>query len=216
MNSDCPQIILVSQLIDNELSDEERSRLIDHIAQCEVCAGEIENIKKVRSSLELLEADPSTKRRIRRAVLSQPPPKAFACRRLSVPLPIAAAIALLLGASVIGNAYFGFFRTVGEQAIHKNVVSPDVVSDSAKQMISVKKDGSPEIKHQAMTDAKIFETSSSHKKHKKMGVTPSTSGVEPFVTTLQTDRYIAEFATTTEYRFYPLPKIYSGGFNPSE
>jgi hypothetical protein len=85
------------------------------------------------------EADPSAKQRIHSALLNKNIRMAFASRRMLVPLPIAAAIMLMLGASVIGNAYWGFFRPVREQIVCRNVYLPNRASDPAKEAAAMKK-----------------------------------------------------------------------------
>jgi hypothetical protein len=217
MNSDCPQASLVSQLIDDELSDGERSSLVEHIAQCEVCTSEIDNLKRLRSTLALLSADPSAKQRIHNALSTPKTGMTFARRRLLVPLPIAAAILFMLGASVIGNAYWGFFRPVREQIVYRNVYLPSQVSDPGKETAAVKKMGDLPTKQQAITGSHSIESDdASPKRHNRVNSAPIKPGVKHFITTLQTGRYIAAFSTTTEYKFYPIPKIYNGGLNPSE
>jgi hypothetical protein len=216
MNSDCPQAGLLSQLIDNELSDGERSSLVEHIAQCEVCTREIDTLKRLRSTLALLSADPSAKQRIRNALSSKKNRMTFAGRRLLVPLPIAATIMLMLGASVIGNAYWGFFRPVREQIVYKSVYMPSQASNPAKETAEVKKTVDSAARQQEMADSQSIVSGVSPKRHNRANASPIEPGVKTFIATLQTDRYIAEFSTTTKYRLYPIPKIYSGGFNFSE
>jgi hypothetical protein len=216
MNSDCPQASLVSQLIDNELSDGERASLLEHVARCEVCTREMDNLKRLRCTLALLSANPSAKQRIRNALSSKKTSMTFAGRRLAVPLPIAATIMLMLGASVIGNVYFKFFRPVREQMVYKSVYLRNQVSDPAKETAAVKKTIDPAARQQVTTDLQSIDYDLARKRHNRSNVAPVKPRVKPFVATLQTDRYIAEFTTTTEYRFYPIPKIYSGGLNPSE
>jgi hypothetical protein len=216
MNSDCPQASLVSQFVDNELSDGERSSLLEHIAQCEVCAREIDSLKKLRSTLALLSADPSAKQRIRDALLIKKASTNFAGRRLMVPLPIAAAIMLMLGASVIGNAYWQFFRPVREQIVYKSVYLPNQDPDHAKETAEAKKSVDSAARRQERADLKSITSGESRKRHTRVKPPPIEPGVKTFFTTLQTDQYIAKFSTTTEYRLYPIPKIYSGGLNVSE
>jgi hypothetical protein len=216
MNSDCPQAILVSSLFDDELSDEERSSLAEHIIQCEVCTREIDNLKRLRSTLALLGADPSAKQRIHNTLLTQTTGMTFASRRLLVPLPIAATILLMLGASVIGNAYWGLFRPVREQIVYRNIYLPRQVSDLGKETAAAKKTVDFAAKQQAIADLQNTESGVSRKRHNGANFAPMKPGVKHFIATLQTDRYIAEFSTTTEYKLYPIPKIYNGGLNPSE
>ena len=216
MNSDCPQASLVSQLIDDELSDGERSSLVEHVAQCEVCTREIDNLKRLRSTLSLLSADPSAKQRIRNALSSKKTRMTFAGRRLLVPLPIAATIMLMLGASVIGNAYWGFFRPVREQIVYKSVYLPNRVSEPAKETAEVKTTVDSAARRQATANSQSIDSGVSRKRHNGVNAPQIEPGTKLFIATLQTDRYIAEFSTTTKYRLYPIPKIYSGGLNFSE
>jgi hypothetical protein len=216
MNSDCRCLSLMSQFIDDELPEEERSKLAEHIAQCETCTREIENLKKLRSTLALLGSDLSAKQRILKSLSSQKPKMAFAARSLMVPLPVAASIILLLGVSVIGNAYLGFFRPIRQQIVYKSVASPDRVSDSEKEAVAAKKIIEPAVKQPTTTDSQSIDSGTFHQKHNRVNVASVRSDTKSFVATLQTDRYSAEFTTTTEYRLYPIPKIYSGGINSSE
>jgi hypothetical protein len=210
MNSDCPQVSLASQLIDDELLDGERSRLIEHIAQCEACTREIENLKRLRSALERLSADPSAKQRIRNALSSKKNGMTFATRRLLVPLPIAATIMLMLAASVIGNAYWGFFRPVREQIVYKSVYLPNQVSESAKETAD------SAARQHASANSQSIDSGVSRNKHRGIDAPHIQPKEKLFIATFLTDRFIAEFSTTTKYKLYPIPKIYSGGLNISE
>jgi hypothetical protein len=216
VNSDCPQASLVSQLVDNELSDGERASLLEHLAQCEVCTREMDNLMRLCSTLALLSADPSAKQRVRNALSSKQTRMSFAGRRLLVPLPIAATIMLMLGASVIGNAYWQFFRPVREQIVYRSVYLPNRVSNPAKETDEVKKTVDPAARQQETADSQSIDSGVSRKRHNRVNASSIEPGVKTFIATLKTDRYIAEFSTTTRYMLYPIPKIYSGGLNFSE
>jgi hypothetical protein len=215
MNSDCRYLSLVSQFIDDELPEEERSRLVEHIAQCETCTREIENLKKLRSALALLGSDISAKQRIRKSLPDQNPKSIFAARRLMVPFPIAASILLLLGVSVICNAYLGFFRPVREQIVYKSVAPPDRVSDTEKEAIAVKEIIEPAVK-QTTVDSRSIDSGSFPKKRTRVNDASVKPDSKQFVNNFQANRYTAEFITSTEYRLYPIPKIYSGSIHSSE
>jgi hypothetical protein len=213
MNPDCPQSFLLSQFIDDELSDEERSNLLQHAAQCESCAREIDALRNLRSALSLLSTDPSAKQRIRNKLLNKNAGMTFTGRRLLVPMPIAATIALILGASVIGNIYWGFFRPVREQIVYKNMYLPNQSSDPLKNNTAMKKAIDYPPDRQATADLQSMDSGASPKKHTRVNAVPVEHGMKPFVATLQTDGYIAEFSTMTQYRVYQIPKIYNGGLN---
>ena len=133
-----------------------------------------------------------------------------------VPFPIAASILLLLGVSVICNAYFGFFRPVREQIVYKNIPAPDRVSDSEKKSVAAKEIIEPAVKQQTTVDSRSIDSGSSPKKRTRVNDASVKPDSKQLVNNFQTNRYTAEFITTTEYRLYPIPKIYSGGINPSE
>jgi hypothetical protein len=216
MNADCPQAALLSQLIDDELSDGERSSLAAHISQCDVCTREMDNLKSLRSTLELLSADPLAKRRIRNALMNPKSVRSFAGKRLFVPLPIAAAIMLMLGTSVIGNVYWGFFRPVREQIVYKSITMPKGASDLVKETATVNTIVDSTAMQQKTADLQGMDSGIFRKKHNRINAALIEPEEEPFIAALQTDQYSAEFSTTTEYRLYSIPKIYSGGLNFSK
>jgi len=215
MNSDCPQLASVSLLIDGELADEERSSLMEHLGICDACSRELEELRRLRSALSYIGVDPSARQRISNSLLHLDPKMALARRTLSVPLPIAAAILLLLGLSVIGNSYLGLHRQSEKQGARSGIDLPERKAEPNPGTARAKNPIEPAA---GLANAKSVNTDSGLYGNKDHGPNHTTIGSapKPIVVTLRTGQWTVEFATKNEYRPYAIPKIYSGSFNPSE
>lgn len=214
MKSDCPHTVLVSQFVDNELSDQERSFLDEHFAQCSDCSDELERMRKLRSTLSsAIYADPSTKQQIYDVVSSRARRRRLLSGRLSIPLPVAAALLMAFAASVIGNAYWGFFRAAHERIVYKETRLPDVVGGSAGKIPANKGSGDAADAMNSRT-VKAYQPGHSNVRPHPGPAVPRDPGA--FAARIQTDRYATEFMTAVEYRLYAIPKIYAGGVNFSE
>ena len=215
MNSDCPQLDLVSLLIDDELTDQERTRLVEHLEDCEACARELDDMKRLRSALSRVDTDHTAKDRILRSLPPLTPRLAFVGRRVSVPLPIAAAILLLLGLSAIGNAYWGFRRPYHAQGAYSSVGLSEPKSEPNPGAMGEKNPNEPAAGQVTAGSLKIDSGPARQGNKKAMPAAPGPTA-KPFVVTLQSERWTVEFVTRTEYRPYAVPKIYIGSINPSE
>ena len=200
MNTDCPHLESVSLLVDEELPDEDRAHMIEHLDACKACHQEFLDLQRLRSTLTSMAVDPSARRRVFSA-LPQPKPAAWLSRkRVSVPWPIAAAILLLLAASGLGNAYLGLRSKPKEQFVQKSLQtagnnSEITAGDSAGSVQTVRAPG----KGSASNNVAAMPAARS------------------FVVTLETEQKTIRFVTQTDYRPYPVPRIYvRNRFNSSE
>ena len=200
MNTDCPHLESVSLLVDGELPDKDRTHMIEHLDACKACHQEFLDLRRLRSTLTSMAVDPSARQRVFRA-LPQPRPAARLFRnRVSVPWPIAAAILLLLAASGLGNAYLGLRSQPREQFIQKGLPSagndPEIPpGGGAGNMQAMRAPGAG--------------SASTH-----VSAMPA---ARSFVITLETEQKTLRFVTQTDYRPYPVPRIYvRNRFNSSE
>jgi hypothetical protein len=216
MNSDCPQRISVSQLVDNELTEQERASLIEHIGTCTVCKAELDELNRLRSSLACLAADAAVKASMRKSLPRDGQVARFVRQKLAVPLPIAAAILLLLGISVCGNAYLGLRQTSDGQADRRHIeraglkppAAPETVAGGTRAAVDVSKPG-PQI-----TAAKPGAAPAKSALQNAASGSPS---AKSYVLALESEEGTIRFVTNTEYRLYPVPKIIVGNpINPSE
>jgi len=114
MKADCPELISVSMYVDGELPDQERSALLHHIENCSVCKEELETLNGLRATLGQMATDDAVKQRIFDSLV--PVQSAgMLRRRISIPLPAAAAVLIALAASVVINGYLALPRAVGKQ-----------------------------------------------------------------------------------------------------
>jgi anti-sigma factor RsiW len=191
MNTDCPHLESVSLLVDEELPDEDRAHMIEHLDACKACHQEFLDLQRLRSTLTSMTVDPLARQRVF-STLPQPKPAVWLSRnRISVPWPIAAAILLMLAASGLGNAYLGLRSKPKEQFIQKGLQTagnnPEITSGGSAGSVQTTRapgGGSASNNVAAMPAARSF------------------------VVTLETEQKTIQFVTPTDYRPYPVPRIY--------
>ena len=197
MSAECPRLILVSQYADDELAEPESSELIEHIKVCQQCSDELAAVIRVRKTLASMPVDGVARQRVFTSLAGRTQP--VAKRTISVPLPVAAALLLMLAASVLGNAYLGVWRTQRQGASPEQqsepVTSPSPARSRASGEPLASSRESPRQPRQATVAAKRA---------------PKLSTV-----TFECDQQVSESVIESEYRLYPEPKIYAGGvYNP--
>ncbi len=216
MNSDCPQRISVSQLVDNELTEQERDSLNEHLGACPVCREELAELNRLRSSLARLPANAAAKVNILESLRCDGRVARFRRQKLAVPLPIAAAILLLLGISVCGNAYLGLRRKSDGQTDRRKIErvvqqSPAATEEAAAGAGATSDVGGPgrpvrTVKPDVPPVRGALKT-----------VASRSSSTKSYVLSLESEEGAVRFVTTTEYRLYPVPRIIVGSrVNSSE
>ncbi len=200
MNTDCPHLESVSLLVDEELPCEDRAHMIEHLDACTACHQEFQDLQRLRSTLTSMAVDPSARQRVF-STLPQTKPAAWLPRnRVSVPWPIAAAILLLLAASGLGNAYLGLRSNPKEQFIQKGL-------QPARKRSGITSDGTA-------GSVETIRAPGSSSASNNVAAMPA---ARSFVVTLETEQQTIRFVTKTDYRPYPVPRIYvRNRFNSSE
>ncbi len=109
----CPDDRILSMFYDDQLSGQERARVLDHASGCSRCGNIISGYERISAFLvsQPLPDFSAGRERIRKAVFRRPPkpsPLALFSRKISVPIPIAAAavaalIVLLIGIGVLDD-----------------------------------------------------------------------------------------------------------------
>ncbi len=191
MNLECQHLASVSLLLDDELPDADRDRLVEHLGVCETCHKEFLDLQGLRATLTGMAVDPSARQRVFLA-LPQPKPAAWFSRKtVSIPWPVAAAILLLLAASAAFNAYLGLRSKPKEQVAQNNI-----------QLAG----------HELERDSGGIPSAPGKVQAPRSGAASNGSAAAPgansYVVTLQTEQESIRFITKTDYRPYRVPRIY--------
>jgi anti-sigma factor RsiW len=216
MNSDCPQRISVSQFVDNELTEQERVSLNEHLVTCTACKEELAELNRLRSSLACLTADPTVKVNILKSLPRDGQVARFTRQKLAVPLPIAAAILLLLGISVCGNAYLGLRQKANGQTDRKNIERAGLQSPAAPGAVAGGTGAPGDVSRPGRQITAVKPDISPAKSALQTAPSGSASA-KSYVLALESEEGTVRFVTNTEYRLYPVPKIIVGSrVNSSE
>jgi hypothetical protein len=199
MNEACPQLNSLNMLFDDELPQEDRVSLIDHLRVCEICKGEFDQFQRIRTALNSMAIDPSARQRVLSSLPHATPIVLLSRRRVSVPWPVAAAILLLLAASVIGNAFLGLRSRSKEQNVQKAV---QLVSNKPELFSAASGEGS------RTTGAENLPAPLGKGETHTAGTTKERPVAKFSVITLETEHETMRFVTSTEYRPYSVPRIY--------
>ena len=215
MNMECPNLASVGALIDDELPDAERAATLRHIDACAACRKELENLRDLRSIFDIVQAEPSVKPRVLAALPRRVPAPRFLRARISLPLPVAAAILIVFGLSIFGNAYLGLNQGSetrgGSGSGSVEVRNPQAGASSSSPAIDqAGKEGSRPSAgaHGNSVDARRAPSRESVSLKREGG---------PMVFKQESEQGTFLFVAGSDYRFSSTPKIYIGGrFEPSK
>jgi hypothetical protein len=210
MNSDCPKLVSVGSLFDGELTAEEHDSLIRHLGACATCRQEFADLNRLRATLASVVVAPSARERVLRSLPAIRPAAPFSWKRVSVPLPIAAAILLLLAISILGNAYLGFRQKGRERASREgSIIMAGAPPPQSPAVVEAERPTGGPIRPAANLPGKTAAASMVNRP--ATGSESPRSIANPLVFTLISDQGIVQCVTTTEYKPYRVPKIYAGG-----
>ena len=126
---ECEQMEKVSQLIDGELSDEEATATMSHIANCLICGRACGDFTLLRRKIKLyhIQLEPFVKERVLRDLIASENPPLWK-RRITIPVPV---LALFLVA-IVAVAFWGSVR-LSQTPIRQELNVKRITTDGQSQ-----------------------------------------------------------------------------------
>lgn len=119
---ECPEAWWISAFHDDELSIDQRALLTEHLGICARCRKELEALDQLRSTLKGLQTDPTVRGRVLRSLFAGGVYRRTShWKRLTVPVPVAAMVLLVLMLSVLTNGYLAFTTSVTNRRAGESV-----------------------------------------------------------------------------------------------
>ena len=119
----------LSAYLDGEISEEERTAIMEHLEQCEECRGELTSLSKVvdiLSGIEGIEVSPYFMTRLRQQIREQAKPEPFLQRIRSMVLSAATAVAVAV--SLFAGSQMGrtIYQSIAQTPELKGAATSDV------------------------------------------------------------------------------------------
>jgi hypothetical protein len=198
MSSECPRLMMVSQYVDDELASSEVPDLLDHLKSCRLCSEELAALTRIRATMASVPVNALARERVFKALQSRQNEKPIVSRKILVPMPVAAAVLLMLSASIAANAYLGARR----------VQIPNMLPTKQSEPLKTL----PAKQVQPHGDS----LASSKSTEKGIPANGAKESKELTLVTFECDQVVTEFITDSRYKINQTPTIHAGAFsNPA-
>jgi hypothetical protein len=194
MSAECPRLMMVSQYVDDELSSSEVSDLVEHLKSCRQCSDELAALARIRATMASVPVNALARDRIFKALQRNQNEKTMIRRKISVPLPVAAAVLLALSVSIIANAYMGARRAQTPNMLPTKQSEP-LKTSPAKQV---------QPHGESLASSKPTE--------KHVPANGAKQSKELTLVTFECDQVVTQFITDSKYHLNQTPTIHAGGF----